>query len=434
VPAQAQELLGASDGPCLAVTAQGEMAVLGSGLWLKVLDIVDPAAPALLGELLLPGVVRDVALQDSLAYVAADRAGLLIVDLHNPSSPVLRGSCVVAAALGVVVEGDRACLAGPHAISSVDIQDPDQPHLTGSVEQFLLVPGMDLDGGLAFVPDMMYGMFISDLSGAGAPVEVAHLATGTYGSGVAVADGRAYLKTSAGLQVYDLSVADSPQLLGSQSVGGTGRVALRDALAFVATANSLLALDVSEPSAPALVNTLPLSASGSLAALGLTNSRALLADSREGLRLIQAVDPADLAQLSLTPIGAFASEVVMAEGVAYVQGPLALRSYDLAQPTHPPQLGLMAAGGAAEGLALDGHLLGMARGSSGLALVDVTDPADLHYLGSLVLPGEVKGVELAEVWPTCQPGSMACGSRMCHSPPRPSRWATWAMAPAACGM
>jgi len=65
LPAAAQscpELLGRWPyGPASAVAVDGNLAYVGSGTVLLVLDVTTPASPQLLGEVSMPGVVRGIA-------------------------------------------------------------------------------------------------------------------------------------------------------------------------------------------------------------------------------------------------------------------------------------------------------------------------------------------------------------------------------------
>jgi hypothetical protein len=80
--------VGQIGGATLAVAVQGRYAYVGVGPRLVVVDVGDPARPVEVGRTgVLPGVVRDVAVSGSYAYVADGDAGLRVIDVSNPSSP-----------------------------------------------------------------------------------------------------------------------------------------------------------------------------------------------------------------------------------------------------------------------------------------------------------------------------------------------------------
>jgi hypothetical protein len=59
---------------------------------LQIVDVSDPAAPALLGSYDTPGDARGVQVVNSTAYVADDDEGLQIVDVSDPAAPALLGA------------------------------------------------------------------------------------------------------------------------------------------------------------------------------------------------------------------------------------------------------------------------------------------------------------------------------------------------------
>ncbi|MFN3929222.1 MAG: carboxypeptidase regulatory-like domain-containing protein, partial [Thermoflexus sp.] len=86
--ALAVELVGQIGGAVKAVAVRGGYAYIGVGPRLVILDISNPAQPAVIGQTaVLPGVVADVAVAGSYAYVADREGGLRIVDVSDPAAP-----------------------------------------------------------------------------------------------------------------------------------------------------------------------------------------------------------------------------------------------------------------------------------------------------------------------------------------------------------
>ena len=59
--------------------------------WLQMVDISNPSAPIEAGTFPTLGVAQDVAVSDSVAYVADREGGLVVVDVSDPSKPRRRG-------------------------------------------------------------------------------------------------------------------------------------------------------------------------------------------------------------------------------------------------------------------------------------------------------------------------------------------------------
>lgn len=110
------------------------------GLFL-VLDAADPYALQRLGTTRLPANGRQIALQGSLAFVAAGAAGLRIVDVADPSRPAELGHSVKPVnedAVGVALNGSLAYVADRGIESGdshyrkgglrvIDVSDPAHP-------------------------------------------------------------------------------------------------------------------------------------------------------------------------------------------------------------------------------------------------------------------------------------------------------------------
>jgi len=89
------ELLAVTPGVCMAVAVDGDMAYMGAGAYLWVLDIADRSNPELLGSLLLPQVIKDIVVSNGYAFIREDYGALRIVDVSDPYAPYEVSSYVV---------------------------------------------------------------------------------------------------------------------------------------------------------------------------------------------------------------------------------------------------------------------------------------------------------------------------------------------------
>ncbi len=119
------------------------------GAGLLVIDISDPATPVTIGAYETPGNAFDVHVSGNYAYVAAGQAGLLVVDISDPASPTLVGSFatlgstyqdisvsgsadgITGSVSSVYVTGDYAYLAGEPGLLVIDVSEPRLPTLVG---------------------------------------------------------------------------------------------------------------------------------------------------------------------------------------------------------------------------------------------------------------------------------------------------------------
>lgn len=82
------ELISQIGGIVQAVALQGNLAYIGLGPHLVILDVSDPVSPNVVGQTgVLPGVVNGVAVAGPYAYVADGPSGFLI--LRFLTSPII---------------------------------------------------------------------------------------------------------------------------------------------------------------------------------------------------------------------------------------------------------------------------------------------------------------------------------------------------------
>lgn len=107
-----------------------------------VMDVTDPAAPALKGTLQLPGTLSNLAVEGDYAYLVSDdnRKEFIIVNISNPDVPVVTKTLNMASndnAQGVYVIGTTAYVVRVGAKNRdeffvIDITDVNNPSITGS--------------------------------------------------------------------------------------------------------------------------------------------------------------------------------------------------------------------------------------------------------------------------------------------------------------
>jgi hypothetical protein len=83
---------------------------------LMIIDVSNPMRPRQLGQLDMPGSAQDVFLAGSVAFIADGEAGLRVANVKDPSHPFELASWETPdAAMGVFVVGNRAYLAAADA-------------------------------------------------------------------------------------------------------------------------------------------------------------------------------------------------------------------------------------------------------------------------------------------------------------------------------
>jgi hypothetical protein len=122
-------------GSAYDVRLAGSIAWVAAGAGgLQAIDLSDPEFPVVIGLRFVPGLARDLAVAGEFVYVV-DADFLSVFEVSNPNSPQLIGSLALAGLLrGVAAEGDRVVVtAGAAGVHVVDVSDPSAPVLVATL-------------------------------------------------------------------------------------------------------------------------------------------------------------------------------------------------------------------------------------------------------------------------------------------------------------
>ncbi|MBX3732406.1 MAG: hypothetical protein KF791_07395 [Verrucomicrobiae bacterium] len=293
VPVTVLERLGGFDtsGRALAVEVAGDRAYVANGAaGLQILDVSNPASPIRLGSFETGGSAVAVQVEGSLAYLATLYAGFQIIDVSNPASPVRVGSYDTGVwVTAMQVAGQFAYLVGePPGVVVLDVSNPAAPVRVGG----LALPGegfaVQVVGNLVYVSDQDAGFVVLDVTNPAMPVQRGSF-NGFAGVPAAfqVVDGLAYLAyASAGLIILDVRDPAAPTFLGQlPSIPFRSSVQVAGNYAFVAARDlGVEVIDVSNPASPMRL-TLYETAGGAYAAQRVGN-RVFVADETAGLLIL----------------------------------------------------------------------------------------------------------------------------------------------------
>ena len=269
------------------VTVAGNHAYMSDQYFgLKILDITDPANPALTGSYTPSNSVNGMAVSGNYAYVANGTNGLVILNISNPASPTLVGTCDTAGtANSVTLSGNYAYVADDtNGLVLIDITNPASPTVAGSYDTAGQARYVVVSGSRAFVADDGAGLVILDVTNPASPTLLGSYNTPQRAFGVAVSGDHAYVADqTAGLLIFDVSDPTNPTLSGSYDTPGLAvGVTIVGDYAYVADSmDGLIVIDVGNPAAPTLVTTLD--TAGNANAVTVAGNHAYVADGPSGL-------------------------------------------------------------------------------------------------------------------------------------------------------
>jgi hypothetical protein len=425
-------LVGQIGGQSRAVMIQENYAYLGVGPRLVVLDVSDPANPTVVGQTaVLPAIVRGIYVARDYAYVADDWAGLRVVDVSDPTTPVEVGvydtpgdaeSVYVTGGPSTGRRGEpvepsgrrHAYVVDGFGLRVVDVSDPAAPVGVGAYD----TPGLALDvhvtdgpstgpstgsGGTsgrryAYVSDWVSGLRVVDVSDPSTPVEVGAYDTPGFARGVYVAGGYAYVADGgAGLRVVDVSNPAAPLEVGTYNTPGTAEgVYVAGRYAYMADGGSgLRVVNVSDPTAPVEVGAYNMP--GDTTEIYVAGSHAYVIADEAGLRVVDVSDPTAPVEIGAHHTLSQALDVHVADSHAYVaNGGSGLSVVDVSDPAAPASVGVFDTPGAAAGIFATSGYAYVADGNAGLRVVNVSDPTAPVERGAYDTPGSALDVYVTD--------------------------------------
>ncbi len=333
---------------------------------------------------------------------------VLLTGLAHPAwsqvcTPQLRGTLSASGSLAApVVLGSTAYFpAGNAGLVWIDVTDPDNPELSGSLDtqgQGMAVVLEFFDGYLVMA-DGSAGLIVFTLSGDGTPTQAA--TGGVGGSALSLAGGSGVytVGTQEGsLVTVTLGEGFVPQVQGSVSVGGPVRDQVQSLSTVYCAAGSagLVTVDVSDRENPVVSATYDLG--GTVRSLAKDGN--ILYAGVEGVGLVALqMEASGLVTLASLTTPATPTDIAAWGGRVYLAmsdwGILAVDS-SLGQALL--QLGELSLTGAS-GLAQAGDLLYVGRGTQGFAAVDVSSCATAGVtLSTLYVPAAARATGSANTY------------------------------------
>jgi hypothetical protein len=275
----------------------------GSGL--HVIDIENPQSPSIIGYIESPMQTGGIYVMGGYAYVAAQEA-LQIIDIGEPSQPRVVGS-ILPDAKGVHVMGNHAYVVSLKELHVIDVREPSQPKITGSIN----LPLEHHDARSVYVTDNY--------------AYVAGRKSGT----TSMPDGTV-VQPSGSLQIIDVSEPQALKIVGSIEIprtkygdihpGGWDVYVVDDYAYVTAEHDGLQVIDVSDPQNPGIMTSMDIHEAkrihvdGDLAYVG----------GEADVVAIDISNPEAPRILGRTWVSGYMDDIYAADGYVYVAAQLSL--------------------------------------------------------------------------------------------------------------
>jgi hypothetical protein len=354
------QLVGQIGGDVRGVTLSGNYAYIGEGAGLVVLDITNPAQPAKIGSIPLPGIVSQIVVSGNYAYVANSDGGLQVVDISTKTAPRIVGIFTTKNAVSVSISATTVYLVdGTDGVYTLDCSTPSTPKLLGT----LTVGGTANSGVLGtngsatilYVGVQDYGLRLVDVTNPSNMFLRGGVSSIAATRQLAINGTRVYIANDAasgGICVVDASNPDAPRILGSNGMFAYG-LSIQGSNCYYASNGELVKIDASNPSSPQV--------------MGGFGSSALSITSEY--------------------YASTSSTVAVAGSFAYVadcnQG---LKIFDITKLNTASLVGRYSGLGEVWGVSTSSNSAYLACDTNGLQILDTSNPSAMRLAGSLLFP------------------------------------------------
>lgn len=249
----------------------------------------------IVGSFTTPGVPKSITVNGDYGYLADGSNGLQVVDVRDPSNPVIVGSVdTEGTALSVVPSGNgnHVYLADyDKGVVVIDVSVPTSPVIVGSFKEVIYALDVDVSGNYAYVADYAYKLHILDVSDPSKPSKLKSVDMPGPALGVFVTGTKAYVACAqAGLQIVNISNPSEATIAGGVSLSYARDVFVAGSYAYVANQLAGFAVvNVSNSTAPFIVGTLK--GNAPVNSVFVTGNLAFLGSGSEGLVAVDISDP-----------------------------------------------------------------------------------------------------------------------------------------------
>lgn len=265
-PTKNFEVVLQKSGKLSAVAIRDDLAYLGAGESLVIVNIANPKHIQTISSLLLLGQISDIVLDGKYAYICNGRGGFRIVDVSNPEKPkeVAAYGHVAVPKQAVVRDGCAYIAAGMRGLEVLDVRNPIRPVAVSFEDKAsskygtLDAKSICIDSDRLCVLDEDQGVRLFDISNPHKPAPLGEWKAGGLGlrRGAAVVDGKTILvagdSPDAGVSLLDIKGV-KPALTASLDVPsywyGTS-AKIREGFAYIGTSSGLLIVDISDKRKP----------------------------------------------------------------------------------------------------------------------------------------------------------------------------------------
>ncbi|MBU0520401.1 PQQ-binding-like beta-propeller repeat protein [bacterium] len=246
------------------------------------------------------GIFSGISVSGEVAAVSEFWYGLHLIDVNQPSSPMLLSSSAIANYACNLDQNSYLFIANQDGgIIITDCDNPFDPEVIGWFDTPGSAQAVTHNGSLLYIADGFEGVCVADVSDPSSPTELGSVYTSDFANDLVYADNFLYVADGyGGLRVIDVSDPQAPYLRGVTLIGAGENTSLTldgDVVYIAGNTGSLYAIDVSNPDSPVVL-------SEYTNGIIMTNCQEIISYSsfiyvaleNHGLRCLNVEDPANV--------------------------------------------------------------------------------------------------------------------------------------------
>lgn len=223
---------------------------------LQIIDISNPSNPVLVSTCNTTGPLRDVFVFGNYAYAATSESGLEIIDVSDVANPFITSSYNTGGyTYGVYYSENVIYLAdGSNGLTIINVSDPLNPVFQSSYRMPVNANDNDVvvSGIYSYYANNSGGLQILNISNPLMPIVFGVFDENINAYDVCISGDYVYIADySYGLKIFDVANKTNPKLSGSiQSIGLPHRLFIKDDYAYIASWGNLEIINISNQSNP----------------------------------------------------------------------------------------------------------------------------------------------------------------------------------------
>lgn len=371
-------------GVTYAVAARDKYAFIGNGANLDIVNFSNSTFQKLENRIVLPSVVRDLALTDKFLYVANLKGGLRIIELADYATAKEVGFLTSAnQALDVAVRDTLAFLAeGAGGLRIINVKNPTAP-VNLAVYPSLAARGVAVSGNYVYLADGGYGLKIINITDPANPRLTGQYTTVDDVRDVTVSENRAYLANgNSGLLILSVLNPANPIRLGSLDTDGFAEeVEINRNFALIADTNDgLRVVNIFNPASPSLVKTID--KGGQTLDIGFAGDLIYLSTYYDGVYALNIANPANPTDAGYYQTAAQSFNIAIEENYAYIANNWhGLVVLDISNPAAPIELSRFNTKSWTNDLVVKKNLVYLSDSQDGLVILDVSNSNQPEQIG-----------------------------------------------------